>query len=125
MVHDETNRMIAGLLARMQHPEFPVPIGVFYCDPAKPYDVGGSGAGRGNHAEKSPPGDLNALLRKGKNLDSGTVLISTMRNKEPGFLQPGFLYGRHVWIASGSHDKIPHAPLYPGAVSSIIGGVRV
>ena len=65
LVHDETNRMIAGLLARMQHPEFPVPIGVFYCDPTKSYDsavLEQSAA----IAEKSPPGDLNALLRKGQ-----------------------------------------------------------
>ena len=65
LIHDETNRMIAGLLGRMRHPEFPVPIGVFYCDPAKPYDQ----AVMEQDAEvaaKSPPGDLNALLRKGR-----------------------------------------------------------
>ncbi len=65
LVHDETNRMIAGLLARMQNPEFPVPIGVFYCDPAKPYDQ----AVHEQNAEvaaKSPATDLNALLRKGQ-----------------------------------------------------------
>ncbi len=65
LVHDETNRMIAGLLARMQHPEFPMPIGVFYCDPAKPYDQAVLEQDAAI-AEKSPPGDLNALLRKGR-----------------------------------------------------------
>ena len=65
VIHDETNRMIAGLLARMRHPDFPVPIGVFYCDPTKPYDQ----AVAEQNAEvtsKSPPVDLNALLRKGR-----------------------------------------------------------
>ena len=65
LVHDETNRMIAGLLARMQHPEFPVPIGVFYCDPAKSYDAAVMEQNAAI-AEKSPPGDLNALLRRGR-----------------------------------------------------------
>ena len=65
LVHDETNRMIAGLLARMQHPEFPVPIGVFYCDPTKSYDAAVLEQNAAI-AKKSPPGDLNALLRKGR-----------------------------------------------------------
>ena len=65
LVHDETNRMIADLLARMHHPEFPMPIGVFYCDPATPYDAAVL-AQDAEIAAKSPPMDLNALLRKGR-----------------------------------------------------------
>ena len=65
LVHDETNRMIAGLLARMQHPEFPVPIGVFYCDPIKSYDAAVLEQNAAI-AEKAQPGDLNTLLRKGQ-----------------------------------------------------------
>jgi 2-oxoglutarate ferredoxin oxidoreductase subunit beta len=32
LVHDETNRVLAGLLAGLRHPAFPVPIGVIYCE---------------------------------------------------------------------------------------------
>lgn len=33
LVHDERNPMLAGLLAQLQPPEFPVALGVLYCDP--------------------------------------------------------------------------------------------
>jgi hypothetical protein len=38
LVHDETNRMLAVLLCQLEPPDFPVPIGVLYCNPAKPYE---------------------------------------------------------------------------------------
>jgi len=64
VVHDETNKVLAQMLAELQSPEFPEPIGVLYCNPASPY-----------HADvyeqrdairlKKGPADLNALLRSG------------------------------------------------------------
>ena len=65
LVHDETDRTLAGLLGAMEHPAFPVAIGVLYCDPAETYD-------RAVHAqlaelrEKAPEVDLNAMLRRGR-----------------------------------------------------------
>ena len=54
---------VAG--SRSPGPEYPVPIGVFYCDPAQSYD---SAVTEQNAAivAKAPAVDLNALMRKGR-----------------------------------------------------------
>ena len=65
LVHDETNRMLANLLGGMEHPEFPVALGVLYCNPEESYDA----AVHKQLAEvrdKAPPADLNAMLRRGR-----------------------------------------------------------
>jgi 2-oxoglutarate ferredoxin oxidoreductase subunit beta len=62
--HDETNRVLAGLLGAMRNPDFPVAVGVLYCEDAEAYDaavykqVEAARAGSG-------PADMNALLRGG------------------------------------------------------------
>jgi 2-oxoglutarate ferredoxin oxidoreductase subunit beta len=38
MVHDETNAVIAGLLAGLSGTDFPVPVGVIYCNPGDTFD---------------------------------------------------------------------------------------
>jgi 2-oxoglutarate ferredoxin oxidoreductase subunit beta len=38
IVHDETDPFLAGMLARMDYPEFPVPMGVLYRNPRPTYD---------------------------------------------------------------------------------------
>jgi 2-oxoglutarate ferredoxin oxidoreductase subunit beta len=62
LVHDETNRTLAGLLAGLQPPAFPMALGVLYCDPAMSYEreveTLAKAAGTG--------GDLAALLTKGR-----------------------------------------------------------
>ena len=64
LVHDETNRTLASLLASLEPPHFPMPIGVLYCDPAPSYEedvyhqVEEEGAG-------SSPG-LEAMLTGGR-----------------------------------------------------------
>ena len=65
LVHDETNRVLANLLGAMEHPEFPVAIGVLYCNPAETYD---SAVHRqiAESVERTPPTDLNAMLRRGR-----------------------------------------------------------
>ena len=40
LVHDERNRVLADLLAGMRPPEFPMALGVLYCDPAPTYEEG-------------------------------------------------------------------------------------
>jgi 2-oxoglutarate ferredoxin oxidoreductase subunit beta len=62
LVHDETNRTLAGLLAGLQPPAFPMALGVLYCDPAMSYErevealLTAAGSG----------GDLAGLLTKGR-----------------------------------------------------------
>ena len=38
LVHDETNRALATMLAAMEPPEFPMALGVLYRDPAPTFD---------------------------------------------------------------------------------------
>ncbi len=64
LVHDETSRPLANLLAAMQPPDFPMAIGVLYCNPSEPYTDKIHGQIEEAKA-KAPPGDLNTLLRSG------------------------------------------------------------
>ncbi len=64
LIHDETNRALANLLALLEPPAFPVAIGVLYCHPTPSYEDGV----RGHMEEAKTHGngdDLNALLRRG------------------------------------------------------------
>ena len=64
LVHDETDRILATMLTGLEPPEFPVAIGVLYCNPATPYETevhAQLAAARTGQAEPS----LDALLRKG------------------------------------------------------------
>ena len=66
LVHDETNRSLAFLLGGMTPPEFPVAMGVIYCDPAPSFERLVAAQGEAAKAKiKGKPGDLNALLRSG------------------------------------------------------------
>jgi 2-oxoglutarate ferredoxin oxidoreductase subunit beta len=64
LVHDETNRSLAIMLAAMAPPDLPVALGVLYCDPAPGFET----LIRDQIEEakaRTPNGDLNALLREG------------------------------------------------------------
>ena len=63
-MHDERNRVLADLLAAMQPPEFPVALGVLYCDPAPTYESGVFGQVDEARATQ-PAGEVAELLRKG------------------------------------------------------------
>ena len=64
LVHDETNRALATLLIAMEPPDFPVALGVLYCDPAPSF--GARVAAQAEEAASGAPAqDLNALLRRG------------------------------------------------------------
>ena len=64
LVHDETDHVMAGMLAGMRNPDFPVAVGVLYCEPAQAYDVvvheqmNAAVAANGQ-------ADINSLLRSG------------------------------------------------------------
>jgi 2-oxoglutarate ferredoxin oxidoreductase subunit beta len=63
VVHDETNKAIAKMLVSMRFPEFPVALGVIFCD-TRPSFGEALSAQRQAHG-KGTTADLNALLRKG------------------------------------------------------------
>ncbi len=67
IVHDETNRMLAVMLCQLEPPNFPVPIGVIYNNPAaQPYETAvWAQIATAKEKLKGKPADLNAMLRKG------------------------------------------------------------
>jgi len=65
LVHDETNRMLAHMLAELPKEDYPVVLGVLYCKPEQSYEA----AVQEQEAAlttKSGEADLNALLRRGQ-----------------------------------------------------------
>ncbi|MGB0684237.1 MAG: 2-oxoacid:ferredoxin oxidoreductase subunit beta [Magnetovibrionaceae bacterium] len=64
LVHDQTNRVIAGLLADLSGPDVPVALGVLYCSPEPTFEAAVSGHVAAGVA-KRPEGGLAAVLRKG------------------------------------------------------------
>lgn len=64
LVHDETNHVLASMLAVMDDDALPVAIGVIYCAPGETYDAGMQAM---KHAatEKSGGIDLKALMHQG------------------------------------------------------------
>ncbi len=65
LVHDETNRNLATLLASLQPPEFPMALGVLYCNPAESYDQEIHAQVEAAQARKPDP-NLNELIRHGQ-----------------------------------------------------------
>jgi 2-oxoglutarate ferredoxin oxidoreductase subunit beta len=65
LVHDETNRNLAVLLASLDTPEFPMALGVLYCDPAQAYDAEIHSQIRVAKS-KYPDPNLSELLRVGQ-----------------------------------------------------------
>lgn len=65
LVHDETNRTLAMMLASMQPPAFPVALGVIYCAPAESYETMVTGQIAAAEKAGKSKGDLNAVLRGG------------------------------------------------------------
>ena len=63
LVHDQTNRPLAGMLAALEPPDFPVALGVLYHDPATPYEA--DVYKQVTEAGK-PVGGLNELLKSAR-----------------------------------------------------------
>ncbi|MEO3430607.1 2-oxoacid:ferredoxin oxidoreductase subunit beta [Pelagibius sp. CAU 1746] len=63
LVHDETDKVMAGMLAALQPPHMPVALGVLYCNPARSYET--SVTDEVAAAQKSHPASLAELLHKG------------------------------------------------------------
>ncbi len=64
LVHDETNHALAALLAAMPRPQFPVALGVLYCDPSASFETKVWAQIDSARTAKSSAG-LNAMLRQG------------------------------------------------------------
>jgi len=64
VVHDETDRIMAHMLAEMQGADRPVAIGVLYCDPMASYEEGVQGL-QARAEKQAMTHDLNELLRRG------------------------------------------------------------
>ena len=64
LVHDETNAMLAQLLAAMEPPALPVALGVLYCDPEPSYESL-IAEQRAKRPEQGGPAGIDALLRAG------------------------------------------------------------
>jgi 2-oxoglutarate/2-oxoacid ferredoxin oxidoreductase subunit beta len=62
LVHDEKNRALANLLADLRPPQFPMAIGVLFCNPAPSYN----GLVEEQLVAAGKDRDLNALLRRGR-----------------------------------------------------------
>lgn len=65
VIHDETNKGLAQMLAALKGPEFPEPVGVLYCEPMAPSYTDDVFQQRLVVRETRGPADLNALLRSG------------------------------------------------------------
>ncbi|MBI4503807.1 MAG: 2-oxoacid:ferredoxin oxidoreductase subunit beta, partial [Gemmatimonadetes bacterium] len=63
-IHDEKDRTLAWLLASLTPPEFPVALGVLYCDPAPVYEEILDQQIR-EAKKKDPKADMRALLTSG------------------------------------------------------------
>ncbi len=61
LVHDEKDRMLAQQLVSLEPPDFPVALGVIYCDPAPAYDDQVQ-----SRLDAACCGDLNELVRRGR-----------------------------------------------------------
>ena len=64
LVHDETNKVVAQLLAGMKSPAFPTAIGVLYCEESTTYETAIHEQLTAEIQNKSNA-DLNELLRQG------------------------------------------------------------
>ncbi len=64
LVHDQTNPVLATLLAQMEPPNMPVAMGVLYDDPAPTYEVAVTSQVT-SAMEKKPNATLNELLHSG------------------------------------------------------------
>jgi 2-oxoglutarate ferredoxin oxidoreductase subunit beta len=65
VVHDETNKVLAQMLAGLKLPDFPEPIGVIYCESTAPSYTDEVYEQRIAVKEAKGDADLNALLRTG------------------------------------------------------------
>lgn len=64
VVHDETNKAVAAMLVEMPFPDFPVALGVLYCEPATSFDASMDVQKEAVVGDRVA--DFNALLLKGQ-----------------------------------------------------------
>ncbi len=69
LVHDETNRALAQLLIDMPAEDFPIALGIIYCDPMPSFDS--AVAAQDQKAAAGKKGNLQALLSSGETWSIG------------------------------------------------------
>jgi 2-oxoglutarate ferredoxin oxidoreductase subunit beta len=72
LIHDETNPIQANLLAAMDPPQFPMALGVLYCDPAPSLETLFHQQLAEARAKTPTASELNAFLRKGNTWTIGS-----------------------------------------------------
>lgn len=65
LIHDQTNRTLALMLIELDRTEFPVALGVIYCDPTPSFETALHAQSAEVRATRGK-GDLNALIRQGR-----------------------------------------------------------
>ncbi|MCA1939653.1 MAG: 2-oxoacid:ferredoxin oxidoreductase subunit beta [Caenispirillum bisanense] len=65
LVHDKTDPVLAGLLAAMKGPHFPIAFGVLYDDPAESHEAAVA-AHKADQKARTPDVSINALLKRGR-----------------------------------------------------------
>jgi 2-oxoglutarate ferredoxin oxidoreductase subunit beta len=76
LVHDETDKAIAQLLLEMPFGDFPIALGVIYCDPTPTFDS--AVVEQTQRASAGRKRDLNALLRKGETWSVDKAAVSSV-----------------------------------------------
>ena len=65
LVHDQTNRPLAGILAEMEPPDFPVALGVLFCNPEESYEAAVYAQIEEAKAKATGATGIDTLLRSG------------------------------------------------------------
>jgi 2-oxoglutarate/2-oxoacid ferredoxin oxidoreductase subunit beta len=65
LVHDETDRTLASVLAALDPPDFPVALGVLFCKPGPTYEEELRAKQAGGEGEGDPLKRIDKLMRKG------------------------------------------------------------
>jgi 2-oxoglutarate ferredoxin oxidoreductase subunit beta len=66
LVHDETSRTLAAMLVDLKPPQFPVAIGVLYCDPMPSYDQEVQQQLAQEGAKPATEAEMDTVLRGGR-----------------------------------------------------------
>ena len=65
LVHDETNPILAQMLTNLHPPDFPMVLGVLFCDPAESFEAAITGQIKAI-TEKKPDASLAKMMQSGR-----------------------------------------------------------
>ena len=79
LVHDETNRTMAFMLAQLEPPRFPMALGVLYCDPIPSYETQVMAQIADAKNRQTAPAEINAVLKRGATWKGGVLGRAELR----------------------------------------------